>query len=180
MTKTIVRVDASALKESSCEWRFNALVNEGWREKIRYNDTVYGTAVHKYLSRMEESGGQFDEAVKAAIKLWRGTDFKIRKKKDHLTENHLISTCFDFWQHLQTKNSEFKLIQNPSAKCWKCNGVGLIGERETGKVCDVCGGKGTKEQPIVEVKFYIPWESTDDYESYIEGTIDRVGQINNV
>jgi len=179
MPKTIVKVDASALKESSCEWRFDAIVNQGWREKITYNDTVYGTSVHRYLSRMEESGGKFDEAVRACLRIWRQGGFKIRNKKDHLTENHLITTCFDYWQHITTKQSEFQLIQNPHAKCWQCEGTGLVGHEEVGGLCNICAGKGTREQPVVEVKFSIPWEISDDYEAYIEGTIDRVGKIIN-
>lgn len=182
MNKTIVRVDASALKESGCEWRFDAIVNGGWREKGNFNDTVYGTATHKYLSTMEESGGQFDEAVRAALRIWRKGGFKVRNKKDHLNENHLISTCFDYWQYLQTKQSEFKLLQNPNATCWKCGGSGFVTEdvdHNTATACPACAGKGKREQPVVEVKFSIPWEITDTYEAYIEGTIDRVGKINN-
>jgi len=180
MPKTIVKVDASALKESACEWKYNAIVIQGWREKFTWNDTIYGTSVHKYLSRMEESGGLFDEAVRAAIKVWRGANFKIRPKKEHLTENHLINTCFDYWQHLQTKQSEFSLIQNPTANCWRCGGEGVIHAEDDANIqCAVCDGKGKREQSVVEVKFSIPWEIQEEYESYIEGTIDRVGKINN-
>ena len=180
MSKIIVKVDASALRESACEWRFDAIVNQGWRSKELFNDTVYGTAVHKYLSRMEESGGQFDEAVRACLKIWRAGKFKIRDKKAHLNENHLINTCFDYWNYLQTKQREFSLIQNPNAKCWSCGGTGLDTPKTIEVVtCKVCEGKGTREQPVVEVKFSIPWEISENYEAYIEGTIDRVGKINN-
>lgn len=181
MSKTIVRVDASALKESSCGWKYDAIVNKGYREKEIWNDTVYGTAVHKYLAVMEESGGKFDEAVRACLRVWReaAEKFKIRSKKDHLNENHLINTCFDFWNYLQTKQQEFQLIQNPEAKCWKCGGIGSIVTNNVGSPCDECSGKGIREQPVVEVKFSIPYEILDNYEAYIEGTIDRVGKINN-
>jgi len=177
--KIILRCDSSAIKEGGCDFRFKSIVVDGLVGNKVYNDTLYGTAVHAYMARMEESGGKFDDAVRQAMLIFRNPNIVIREKKEHLTENHLILTCFDFWQHIE-KNSNFELFIDPQATCYNCKGAGHIQTQpEVFTVCSICNGNKVRPQPIVEKKFSIKYYEDDKFIVYIEGTIDRIGKIKN-
>ena len=172
--KRIFRFDASLLKQFSCDLRIKLIAFDGFREKKIYNDTNYGTAFHKFSSRMYESGGNFQEAVKAAKEIIN-KPCVIRSKKDHLTEQHLLKTCFEFWETFETSNNNFHLLINPEATCWKCNG-NII---DNNIPCETCKGVGHLPTPMVEQSFEINIRETSDYIIYACGTIDKIGKFNN-
>lgn len=170
--KKIYYLNASLLKKSSCDRLIQHIALDGLKEPVNYNDTQYGSAFHKFISRMYESGGKFDEALVAA-KAIMSLPCKIRNKKDHLNEQHLVKTMFDFWEQYETSNNSFRLLINPTAICYKCSGINGI------PICPSCDGKGVRPQPMVEQTFDIKVRETDDYEIHLAGTIDQVGQIIN-
>lgn len=173
MSKRIFRFDASLMKQSSCDLRIKLISFDGYREKKIFNDTLYGTSFHKFSSRMYESGGDFAQAVLAAKQVIN-KPCVIRDKKEHLTEQHLLKTCFDFWQKFETNNNNFHLLINPKAICWKCNGTST---EET--FCDVCKSTHHIESPMVEQSFEITVRETDDYVIKACGTIDKIGKFTN-
>ena len=187
--KRIFRFDASLLKKSSCDKRIQYISFDGYREPFTYNDTNYGTAFHKFCSTMYESMDEdgkpnFQEAVLAAKEII-GRPCRTRNKKDHLNEVHLLKTCFDFWEHFESSNNRFKLLTNPRARCFKCNGKGFLSILDEnnnptlGQTCSYCKGLGHRKQALVEQSFEIKVRETVDYEIYACGTIDKVGQIIN-
>jgi hypothetical protein len=97
---------------------------------------------------MYETNGDFEQAVKAAQLLFRKPCI-IRKKKGHLTENHLIKTCLDFWEQFGKKD-DFEILHDTKTN-----------------------------KPLVEIKFELLIYSTEDYEVYLCGTIDKVGKFKN-
>ena len=111
MNKLLVKVDASALKDSSCMLRFYRTVVEGWREKLNSNDMEYGSAVHQFIATMKRTDGNFAIAVQETQKRWRVPMF-VKPKKQYMTENHLLRTCMDFWQTWQAKDQFQTLVSN--------------------------------------------------------------------
>ncbi len=176
-TKRIIKLDASALSKSSCPLAFYRTVIEGYRNPTTYNDTQYGSAVHRFCAVMCYTAGNFSVAVQEAVKVMR-KPCTVRNKKDHLNEKHLINTCLNYWEEYVSKDNEFEMVINPEAKCWKCNGVGY----DTA-ICMECNGKGTRPQPMVEVNFDFPFYTEQvgdtEYEIRICGTIDRFGKFKN-
>lgn len=181
MTKRIIRLDASALKESACDYRLNMIVIEGYRDKLPMNDTQYGTAVHKFISMMYLTHGNMMESLKAA-KIDFQKPSELREKKDYLTETHFIKTCFDYWQNFLEKD-DFELLIDEKAKCWQCKGHGL--DKVNSEIrgcnieCAICSGKGTLSSPMVEVTFEIKIYEDEHYIVYLCGTIDKLGKFKN-
>src|SRR6266576_2163614 len=112
MDKKIIKLDASALSQSSCLLRFKRIVLEGYTDKIPYNDTQYGSAFHKFMATMQETNGDFARAIIETNELFN-RPCNIRKK--HLTELHLNKTCIDYWQHFQQKDT-FQVMQSSDGK----------------------------------------------------------------
>lgn len=141
--KRILRLDASALAKSSCLLRLKYIVIDGWRNNLLYNDTVYGLAGHKFLATMALTNSDIATSVREA-KLVFNQPKIIRRKKEHLTENHFIKTCFDYWEHL-SKTDEASLIISPDSKL-----------------------------PLVEQKFSIVAYEDDTLIIEIVGTLDKL------
>lgn len=110
MSKKIIRLAASSLKESACDYRLYMIVIEGYCDILPMNDTQYGTAVHKFISQMYLTGGNLMEAYKAA-KIEFHKPSEPRDKKAYLTEAHFTKTCFDYWQEFLQKD-DFELLIN--------------------------------------------------------------------
>lgn len=147
--KRIIRLDASALRKSKCPLAFKRIVIDGYREPTLYNDTLYGTAFHLFPKVMYETNGDLQAATKAALEKMK-QPCRIRPKKDHLTENHLLKTCFDFWENFIEKDTQAKILINPATA-----------------------------KPFVEVQFDILVYECNEFEIRISGTIDKLVQITN-
>src|ERR1044071_2871125 len=100
----ILKLDASGLSKSNCNLAFKRIVIDGYADKLPINDTLYGSAFHKFVSTMHETSGDFAAATFAAQDLFAKPK-EIRKGKDHLNEHHLTKTCIDYWQHFQSKDT---------------------------------------------------------------------------
>lgn len=104
--KKEIMLDASALRRSGCGLALKRLVIQGYRDLMPWNDTLYGTSFHKFVSLMHTTGGDFSKAMPEAIKTF-SQPCMIRKK--HLTVNHLTNTCIDYWEWFQ-KNDTFEVM----------------------------------------------------------------------
>src|SRR5574338_1651758 len=114
MPKQRLNLDASALSISSCDYRLKLTVIDGLKQPIVNNDTLYGTAFHKFISTMYETNGEFMTAVAAAKKAF-AKPCVIKSTKKHLTENHLLKTCLDFWEHFGQKD-DFEILHDDKGK----------------------------------------------------------------
>lgn len=102
MSKRIIKVDASSLVKSACLLRFKRIILDGLTEPVQFNDTHYGSCFHLFVKVMYETKGDIGVATHKTIEMFKQPTI-IRKK--HLTEQHLLKTCFDYWQHfLQADN----------------------------------------------------------------------------
>ena len=149
MEKKIIKISSSALKESACDWRYKAIVLDGYTSLLPYNDTQYGSAFHKFCYVMALTNGNFAEAHKAAIEKFR-QPVQIRDRKEHLTEKHLIATCLTYWDQIESNRTDFQSLINP-----------------------------TNDKPLVEFNFSVPVYEDKYCIVLFEGTIDRIGKIKN-
>lgn len=97
MNKTILRIDASALKESACARRFYWNVVSGWRTAVNTNDIEFGSAVHEFIKVMRLNPGRYDMAIQAAQKRF-SVPMTVKDTKKYLTPTYLTTTCLNFWQ----------------------------------------------------------------------------------
>lgn len=102
MTKQIIRVDASALKESSCMLRLYRTVVQGYRAPISTNDMEYGSAFHQFVATMKQTG-EMGLAIQAAQKRF-DVPMEIKYEKKYLDANHLIETCMLFWETFASRD----------------------------------------------------------------------------
>lgn len=134
--KRKIKIDASSLKESSCKLRFKRIVIDGLTEPRPYNDTQYGSAFHKFVSTMHETKGDAGIATEAASTLFK-KPCEIRRGKEHLSEIHLLKTCYDFWEHFHKKD-DFDVLMAGEKPLVEQNFELLIYENETTQVY-LCG-----------------------------------------
>lgn len=113
-SRTVVRFSASAAPKMNCLLRIKRTILDGYQELLPYNDVLYGSAVHKFISTMHESGGNFVLATQEAKRIF-SKPCEIRKGKKHLTEVHMLKTCLDYWEHY-TKHDDFELLTKEDGK----------------------------------------------------------------
>ena len=151
MSKRIIRIDASSLKQSQCFLRFWNIVIEGYREQLVNNDIQYGTAVHKFIATMLETGN-IQQAYKDAETCY-SIPMRWKPKKQFMDVKHLKQTCFYLWEQFIAIEQNFEIVQY---------------EKE-----------GTTLVPAVEVGFALPYYVDDTIEVLLCGTIDQIGKIKN-
>lgn len=105
--KKVLRIDASALKKSSCMLAFKRIVSDGYRSAAHFNDVLYGSSFHLFVAEMYRTRGDFSKAIAGAVQLYKKPTI-IRKK--HLTEQHLIKTCLDYWEHFRATDN-FEVLE---------------------------------------------------------------------
>lgn len=96
--KLILRVDASALKESSCARRFYWNVVSGYRTRLNSNDIEFGSAFHEFVKTMRENPGNYAMAIKAAQERY-AVPMEFKEKKQYMNATYLTRVCMDFWQN---------------------------------------------------------------------------------
>jgi hypothetical protein len=148
--KLIIRIDASALKDSSCLLRFFRTVVQGYTSPKTYNDMEYGSAFHAFVENLIVTGDvslSLYHGTQYFLKRKASSDFSIKPKKTFLNEHHLSVVCNRYYEEVY-KHDDFQ--------------------------CLVDEATGTR---LTEQKFAIPYYSTDKVEVLLCGTIDRIGQI---
>lgn len=149
--KTIVLLNASALKDIHCELKFARTVMEGYATKVSSVDIEYGSAFHLFVAEMNKTGGQYAPSMKAALEYFRQAKYTIKAKKDWMTAQHLTKTCMDYWEYYNKdgKKDEWQSI------------------------------KTEQGEALVEMKFSIPFFVNDEVEILLCGTIDDICKRNN-
>lgn len=148
-TKTVVMLDASALKNATCirELFFNVVI--GYYTKGINNDTHLGSCVHKFRSIYRVTGNEL-LALHEARKHWKKHEDKlyIKPKKKYITIDFMQSICLDYASKYQPGHwGDSKLVID-----------------------------GATQQPLVEPysRFIFPFKSEPDVDIMIAGTMDEV------
>ena len=172
--KNIIRFSASVAPKLNCLLRLKRTIIDGYQESLPYNDMQYGSAVHKFISTMHETKGDFSAATLGAKRIF-SKPCEIRKGKKHLTEIHLLKTCFDYWEHYQ-KTDDFDILIDkdgkPLVECSFSNTIwsdehneirfeGVIDK--VGKFKNGCYGVG-------DYKITSAWSQQDYFEQYLLST----------
>lgn len=108
--KQIIRVDASALRESACMLRFYRTVVQGYRVPINSNDMEFGSAFHVFVAEMKRTKGNIGLAIQATQKRWR-VPMEVKYKKKYMDETFLLTTCMNFWEQFGSKD-EFVTLEH--------------------------------------------------------------------
>ncbi len=90
-TKRIIKIDATAIKDSACFLRLVLKAIHGYREEPLANDIVYGQAVHLFLENLEKSKDA-ERSIQLASRFFRSTPMKVKSKKEWLNSVHLTDT----------------------------------------------------------------------------------------
>lgn len=114
MSKLILRIDASALKESSCLRRFYWNVVSGYRSRLNTNDIEFGSAFHEFVKVMKENPGRYDMATKAAVDRY-SVPMTIKSRKEYMNVTYLTQVCMTFWQQWVEKDL-FETVKDDSGK----------------------------------------------------------------
>lgn len=147
--KRILKLDASALKNSACPRRHYLAVIEGWRSKVMNNDIEIGVAFHKFPAKIEELGNAgFGVGILDAMEYFRKTPMFVKEKKAYMTEHYLAKACQRWFQEMYKKDTATVIRAND----------------------------GT---PMVEIPFEFLYYSDDFLEVWICGTIDKVVKFQN-
>ncbi len=152
MSKKIIRINASAIKESKCFRHLWLQAVEGWTEGKLNNDIHYGSCFHKFAEMMEITNGDISISCLAAQELWRSKEegLYIKDTKKFLNIAHLTMAC-QFYAKERLSNSIFtgiEYLKNP-----------------------------VDGSPMVEQKFSIPLYEDDDLLILLQGTIDGMAKI---
>lgn len=115
ITKRIIRINASALKNSACMLHFYRTVIEGYKEQVNTVQIEFGSAVHIFLHKMYVTGGRFDEAIAAARHYFETTKMIVDPKKKYLDTYHLMKVCIEYWTHLQERD-DFEVLMMGDGK----------------------------------------------------------------
>lgn len=144
----LYRLDASAARKSNCKLRLKRIVIEGLKDKVTYSDTLYGSAFHLFVKTMYSTGGDFAQGINVAT-LKFSEPCEVRSGKKHLTQEHLIKTCVDYWNNFK-KTDDFETL--------------------------MIDGKAAVEQDF-DIPYY--QEETEDaiYQVNLSGTIDGIGKF---
>lgn len=102
--KTHIRLDASALKESSCSRRLVWTTVDGYREEKNSNDIEFGSAFHEFIKVMKETNGNYAEATMAAVNRYNVPMYIKDRRKDYMTAQYLQVLCFKYWEQYVAKD----------------------------------------------------------------------------
>lgn len=114
MSKLILRIDASALKESSCLRRFYWNCVSGYRSRLNTNDVEFGSAFHEFVKVMKENPDRYDMATKAAIDRY-SVPMTMKAQKAYMTNTYLTQVCMSFWQKW-VEQDLFETVKDESGK----------------------------------------------------------------
>ncbi len=145
--KLTIFLDASALKNSACRRKLFYDTVLGYKEHLPGNDTVFGTAFHKFRALWRETGDE-TMAIKEALKCYEETPKHLKDNKSFLTRAFLHDVCSQYYE-LYIKD-DFEVFREPK------NNVALI-------------------EPVT--RFAIPYHSCDEFDIIIAGTMDELGKF---
>ncbi len=109
--KLIIRIDASALKESSCMRRFYWNTIGGYRSKLNTNDIEFGSAFHEFVKVMKQQPDNYAAAVKAAQDRYK-VPMEMKSQKQYMNATYLTNLCISFWQEWVAKDDFETIVRN--------------------------------------------------------------------
>jgi hypothetical protein len=149
MSKIIINVNASSLRNSACLKSWYKTIVEGYVELMPSVKIIYGTAFHSYIHTMYQTGS-YQQAKDNALKIFRQPKHSSPKDGEwYRDEKHFVWTCFDTWENYAKLDSTFQVLLKPD---------------------------GT---PATEVTFSIPFYEDSIIQVNLCGTIDTIGKIKN-
>ena len=111
MTKQILMINASLLKESSCRLRTYYTLVRGYKAPQTTNDVQYGSAVHEFIKQMKLNGGNMHKALPPARLIFNKPCIQKTMKK-WMTEQHFIKDCMDYWDQMGDPKDEWITCTN--------------------------------------------------------------------
>jgi hypothetical protein len=155
MTKTIYRLDASAIKSAAgCMRKLYWQVVTGYHGRGINNDIAYGSAIHIFKDSLKKTEDPF-KATEEAYKYFKGAMaseyFRVKPNKAWMNLAHLAETCRDYIEKFGVKHEKdnFQSLKDSSS-----------------------------ETIIVERKFQIPLLEEEEFIIFLCGTIDDIGKFN--
>lgn len=98
--KTLILLDASALKKSHCGLRLYYTIITGYRSPVVNNDITFGSAFHAYRKCWEETKDSHVSMV-VASDYFAKTPCFVKKNKLHLTDTYLKKVILEYNMHWQ-------------------------------------------------------------------------------
>ena len=177
--KTLIRLNASSLKLTTCMLQYYRVVVEGYKQPANQAALIYGVSVHKFLDCMYKTQ-RLDVARDAALLEFRKPKYDNRKSPHLSSETHLIPTCFNLWDDYITKDTDYSLVMLQQPCPW-CGGDRVLekGDVPVERICNYCKGNTTMQLPASEVTFEIDYYEDDFIKVVLAGTIDGIGKIAN-
>ena len=170
--KTLIKLNASSLKLTTCMLQWHRVVVDGYKMPANPAALTYGVSVHKFIDTMYKTQ-RLDMARDAALVEFRKPKYD-NKRSSHLSdETHLIPTCFNYWDDYVKKDTDYSLVMLNQPCPW-CGGD----DPDTCD-CEKCKGEGTLQLPASEVTFEIDYYEDDHIKVVLAGTIDGIGKISN-
>ena len=148
MSKVILKLNATGLKTSVCDYRAWLTMVQGYYSGTLSSKIIYGVALHKYFDTMYQERGHIGKARDAALKAFNRPMTHDKKAMHYSDSTHMLASAYDAWEFHISKDQEFQTIMLPDGK------------------------------PATEVTFSIGGYYEDEYLRVdLEGTIDRLGKI---
>lgn len=177
MSKRIIKINASSLPLSKCIKSWVLTIIEGYKSPVQPANLIYGVAGHAFIDTMFKTDGRMDEAYNECRRAFNVPKYDIQRQMYLSSESHLFPTLLNYWTDYISKDSGFQLLQINS-RCWWCDGKGYVdGETTPTEQCEHCAGTGSRMNPATEVTFSIKYYEDEQYEVWLEGTIDKIGKI---
>lgn len=148
MSKKILKIDASLLKDSSCSLRtFYTLIGEV-QEPLVSIDIQFGSAFHHFAATMRQTDGNFALAIKGAKEIL-ARPCLMKPKKEYLADKiYLQGVCYNWWdwaqesdnlelykldgQVLAEKNFAFKVYEDEFLIILLCGTIDMLGKVKNG------------------------------------------------
>lgn len=100
--KTIIRINASLLKQSACDYKVDRIL-QGYTSRAKSNDIEFGSAFHLCASSVGAIG--IGPAVHAAIDYFKKVPKIINPKKSYMDEVYLTTTCMRWFTGVYMSDS---------------------------------------------------------------------------
>ncbi len=111
MSKTILKLNVSAIKGPACALRLHYDVIDGYKETLNNNDIEFGQAFHLFVKTMKLTKGDYAVSTEAARQYFNRPT-RVKKGKEWLTENYLVATCFAYWE-AQMRDGWTTVVRGP-------------------------------------------------------------------
>lgn len=108
MSKPIIKLNASSLRESACWRRWWMTVMDGYRQELMPNDVEYGSAFHTFIATAKKTGELL--LGQKAAKDYMKKPMIVKPKKKYMTTEHLLATCFEYWDKYGDGKDEHETI----------------------------------------------------------------------